>query len=123
MPSAPLASQDCSQDRSQDCPVDLDHLKRMTLGELQVEREVLELFLRQSSRLIDALAGPSAEAGALAHTLKGSAQAIGAFRLADAAAAVEEAARRGSDPAPALAALMEAAAAARSAIERLLRQP
>ena len=115
MPSAPLASKDC--------PLDLDHLRRMTSGDKELEREVLEMFLKQTSRLVAALADRPAEAGTLLHTLKGSARAIGAFRVADAADAMEEAARQGHDTTPALATLTEAAAEARAAIERLLSRP
>jgi len=96
------------------CPVDFDHLTRMTLGEKALEREVLEMFLAQSNRLLDALASLPAETGALAHTLKGSARAIGAFKVADRAAALE-ATGQGGDAA--LAALREAVTEARGAIE------
>src|SRR5215475_15557333 len=98
-------------------PVDLDHLGRMTLGEKDLEREVLQMFLKQTGRLLKALADSPAEAGALSHTLKGSAQAVGAFRVADSAAAVESASRQGSDASQSLAALHEAVAEAQVAIE------
>jgi HPt (histidine-containing phosphotransfer) domain-containing protein len=110
-----------SQSASTDCPVDLDHLKRMTCGELGLEREVLQLFLEQATRLTAALDGLQAETGALSHTLKGSARAIGAFRVADSAAALEEAARLGRDPSAELAAVRAAVAEARAAIQALLR--
>jgi HPt (histidine-containing phosphotransfer) domain-containing protein len=112
MPSSPLAAGLC--------PLDFGHLERMTLGEKALEREVLEMFVAQSSRLLEALAAPPAEAGALAHTLKGSARAIGAFKVADRAAALEEAAGQGSDDAEALVALREAVAEARATIEERL---
>jgi HPt (histidine-containing phosphotransfer) domain-containing protein len=98
-------------------PLDVDHLERMTLGEKALEREVLEMFLAQSSRLMVTLASLPAETAALAHTLKGSARAIGAFDVAERAAALE-AAGQGDDAA--LAALREALAEARSAIEARL---
>ena len=101
-------------------PLDLDHLARMTGGEKALEREVLALFLTQTSGLIDALADKSAEVAALSHTLKGSARAIGAFRVADLAAALEDVARRGSDPSRPLAALCAAVAEARGVIEARL---
>jgi HPt (histidine-containing phosphotransfer) domain-containing protein len=97
-------------------PLDLDHLVRMTGGEEVLEREVLELFLKQSERIVDALAARPAELPTLSHTLNGSARAIGASRVADCAAALEEAARRGGDPARSLAELGEALAEARGAI-------
>lgn len=107
---------------SADCPLDLAHLKSMTHGEAGLEREVLQLFLKQTSHLVAALDTWPAEAGALSHTLKGSARAIGAFRVADRAAALEEASRHGHDPSSALAALHAAVGEAQAAIEALLRR-
>jgi HPt (histidine-containing phosphotransfer) domain-containing protein len=95
-------------------PLDFDHLERMTLGEKALEREVLEMFLAQSSRLMATLASLPVETAALAHTLKGSARAIGAFNVADRAAALEVAGQGGD---AALAALRDAVAEARTAIE------
>jgi HPt (histidine-containing phosphotransfer) domain-containing protein len=113
MPSPPLVPDDG--------PIDIEHLKRMTLGDAGLEREVLAMFAGQAARLIDALAGPPAEAGELAHTLKGSARAIGAFHVADAAEALEDAIRNG-EPSQALAELKQAIAQARSAIDAMLRR-
>jgi HPt (histidine-containing phosphotransfer) domain-containing protein len=112
MPSSPPVSADC--------PVDFDHLKRMTLSEEALEHEVLRMFLKQTGRLLDALACSPAEVLTLAHTLKGSARAIGAFRLADSATALEEIARNGGDLAAPLAALEAAVAEARGAIDARL---
>jgi HPt (histidine-containing phosphotransfer) domain-containing protein len=105
-----------------DCPVDLDHLARMTSGERGLEREVLQLFLTQTSRLVAALDSLPAEAATLSHTLKGSARAIGAFRVADSAAALEEAVLLGRDSSAELAAVHAAVAEAQAAIEALLRR-
>src|SRR5215813_6709319 len=70
-------------------PVDLVHLARMTLGERSLEREVLQLFDRQAAILMSRMqAAPAETLAALAHTLKGSARAIGAVRVARAAEAV-----------------------------------
>jgi HPt (histidine-containing phosphotransfer) domain-containing protein len=102
--------------------VDLDHLKRMTLGDVALEREVLQMFLKQTSSLLTELADASTQTGALSHKLKGSARAVGAFRLAERAAALEHAAREGHDRTEALAALRIAAAEAQAAVEALLRQ-
>lgn len=104
-------------------PVDFDHLERMTLGEAALEREVLEMFVRQSSGLLASLGGLPADTTALAHTLKGSARAIGAFEAAECAAALEDAARRGGDAGAALAALREAMTEACRAIEARLGRP
>jgi HPt (histidine-containing phosphotransfer) domain-containing protein len=100
--------------------LDLDHLERMTFGEKALEREVLEMFVAQSARLLEALATRPAETAALAHTLKGSARAIGAFKVAGCAATLETA-RQGDDAA--LAALRHAVAEARTAIEARIGRP
>ena len=60
----------------------------MTLGERSLEREVLGLFERQAGLLLPRMPRTSAPAvAALAHTLKGSARGIGAWRRGAAAAA------------------------------------
>jgi HPt (histidine-containing phosphotransfer) domain-containing protein len=114
MPSPPLAPDDG--------PIDLEHLRRMTLGDAGLEREVLAMFSAQAVSLIDALATMPADAGALAHTLKGSARAIGAFRVADAAVFLEAAIKNDSDPTLALTELGETIALARTAIDAILRR-
>jgi HPt (histidine-containing phosphotransfer) domain-containing protein len=114
MPSPPLVPDDG--------PIDFDHLKRMTLGDASLEQEVLAMFAAQSTKLIGALAALPADAGALAHTLKGSARAIGAFGVGEAAARLEQALADGSDPSHLLAELAEAIALARTAIEAVLRR-
>ena len=58
----------------------------------------------------------------LAHTLNGSARAIGAFKVAEAAEAFEAALRDGGEPSEALAALQQAVAQARQAIDAVLRR-
>ncbi|QIO37230.2 Hpt domain-containing protein [Bradyrhizobium sp. 1(2017)] len=113
MPSPPLAPVDS--------PLDLDHLSRMTLGDAELEQEVLAMFAEQAVRLIAAIAAVPAEAGALAHKLKGSARGIGAFVVADAAAHLEAAIRTGDDRPHALAALKEAVTETRAAIEAILK--
>ncbi|MBR0874617.1 Hpt domain-containing protein [Bradyrhizobium tropiciagri] len=105
-----------------DGPIDLDHLQRMTLGDAALEREVLAMFATQSARILGELAALPAEAGQHAHTLKGSARAIGAFAVADAAAGLETALSAGSDPSQPLAALGAAIAETRAAIELILRR-
>jgi HPt (histidine-containing phosphotransfer) domain-containing protein len=68
-------------------PVDLVHLSRYTLGDRALEREVLELFCSQSAIYVERLraAASDKEWGEAAHSLKGSARAIGAWRTASAA--------------------------------------
>ncbi len=73
--------------------IDENHLRRMTLGDRSLEREVLEIFARQITLMLKRIAGSDlALAAAAAHTLKGSARGIGAWRVALAAERVEEAA-------------------------------
>jgi len=75
---------------SPDTSIDLAHLARMTLGEASLEHEVLSLFDRQAVMLLARMASePPKVIAALAHTLIGSARGIGAWRVADAAEAVE----------------------------------
>ncbi|GLR85573.1 histidine kinase [Bradyrhizobium iriomotense] len=114
MPSPPLAPLDH--------PLDLDHLARMTLGDAELESEVLAMFAEQSSRLVAAMAALPSDASALAHKLKGSARGIGAFAVADAAAELECAIRTGDNPIRAFAVLKEAVTDAREAIEAILRR-
>ena len=114
MPSPPLAPDDG--------PIDFDHLKRMTLGDAGLEQEVLAMFAAQSASLVGTRATMPTDAPALTHTLKGSARAIGAFRVADAAEGLETAIRDGDDPAEALAGLKHAIAEARATIDAMLRR-
>jgi HPt (histidine-containing phosphotransfer) domain-containing protein len=117
MPSPPLAPDDG--------PIDSGHLERMTLGDAALTREVLAMFSAQAVGLIGNLeraGGLPSDAPALAHTLKGSARAIGAFRVADAAEVVEAAIRNGDDPADAVAGLRDAVTEARAAIDAMLRR-
>src|SRR5271165_917961 len=73
--------------------IDDTHLQRMTLGDRRLEREVLELFVRQTTIMLGRIVGAQpAMAAAAAHTLKGSARGIGAWRVARAAELVENAA-------------------------------
>ena len=70
--------------------IDDDHLSRMTLGDRRLEREVLEIFVRQTVIMIERIAGAEpALAAAAAHTLTGSARGIGAWRVARAAEQLE----------------------------------
>jgi len=73
--------------------IDEDHLGRMTLGDRSLEREVLEIFARQTTLTLSRIAGAKpARAAAAAHTLKGSALGVGAWPGARAAERLEEAA-------------------------------
>lgn len=104
--------------------IDEPHLSRMTMGDRDLEREVLELFLRQSVLMIERIETAERKlAAAAAHTLKGSARGIGAWRVA-AAAEMVEAAVAGADTAQAfddaVVALRSASLEASAAICRRL---
>lgn len=72
-------------------PVDFEHLARYTLDEPELEREVLGLFCSQSVLLLDQLRAAKSDEDwkQAAHSLKGSARAIGAWRMAQAAEQAE----------------------------------
>ncbi|MCA0399597.1 MAG: Hpt domain-containing protein [Proteobacteria bacterium] len=76
---------------SRERPIDLVHLARQTMGDRALEAEILQLFVGQAASVLARLqAAQDARARAdLAHTLKGSARAVGAFRLAAAAQSCE----------------------------------
>jgi HPt (histidine-containing phosphotransfer) domain-containing protein len=72
--------------------IDLVHLARQSLGDQELELELLDMFERQAARIIARLTGSPASPKTmsdLAHTLKGSAAAIGAERVAEKAALLE----------------------------------
>lgn len=109
--------------------IDLVHLSRQTLGDGALEIELLGLFEAQARGFAKRLEAPAALAPAaeakqradIAHTIKGSARAIGAFALADAAQGYEDALRSGAaDPDPALRRLLGALDIARAQATRLL---
>ncbi len=112
VPSPPLAPDDG--------PIDMVHLTRMTLGDAGLARNVLATFLKQTTQLLASLATKPPDTAALAHTLKGSARAIGAFRVAASASALEAAMRHGGDTSQMLEALDGAVAEARASIAAIL---
>lgn len=104
-------------------PIDLEHLFRMTLGDHALEREVLQLFDRQTMLLMEKIESSQAACiAAFAHTLKGSARGIGAWQVARAADTLEIAAQSGSgDLSGGIRALAAAVLDARAVISDLLR--
>ncbi|RCS25272.1 histidine kinase [Phyllobacterium salinisoli] len=78
----------CTPSRSR--PIDLVHLARQTLGDRALEAEVLALFSRQAGGVASRIGQVTGkERGLLAHSLKGSARSIGAFRVAELAEKIE----------------------------------
>lgn len=103
-------------------PVDLVHLARQTFGNKDLETEVLLLFLRQSALMMQRFETGADARGwrETAHTVRGSALGIGAWKVADAARAVETMPLPPTDPA-ARAALAELARAVEDA-NRYIRE-
>lgn len=106
-------------------PVDLTHLRRYTLGDRQLELEVLGLFAGELPKTLAALrrAANDKDWYMAAHTLKGSARAVGAWRLARAAQVAEHHPRT-SDPdacSKALASVEAAVAEVDGYIRQLIR--
>lgn len=72
-------------------PVDMAHLARQTMDDRALEQEVLALFVQQALSVRDKILDADAkERVLLAHSLKGSARGIGAFAVAECAAAIEK---------------------------------
>ena len=80
-------------------PVDFTYLRRFTFGNRELEREVLYLFAQHAPIYIERLRSADAVKAwyDAAHTIKGSARAVGAWRLARAAEAAEKL-KFGADP-------------------------
>jgi HPt (histidine-containing phosphotransfer) domain-containing protein len=89
--SAKLASEAPAPIPSSD-PIDRDHLARYTLGSPTLEREIMGLFLAQLPLSIEQLrfAATDREWQIAAHTIKGSARSVGAWRVARLALEAEQ---------------------------------
>lgn len=72
-------------------PIDHRHLQRYTLGNQALEIEVLHLFADQAPLTLADLVGAMSDKAwhMAAHTLKGSARAVGAWAIAQVAEAAE----------------------------------
>lgn len=72
-------------------PIDFLHLSKFTLGNRDLEREVLELFTAHAPQYLDQMraATGSSDWHEAVHTLKGSAAAVGAWHVAELAARAE----------------------------------
>jgi HPt (histidine-containing phosphotransfer) domain-containing protein len=77
--------------RTSSRPVDLVQLSRYTLGDRALEREILDLFRTQSKIYVERLRAAVSEKEwqDAAHSLKGSAKAVGAWRVAACAEGAE----------------------------------
>lgn len=74
-----------------DVLIDFDHLALMTLNDFALERDVLALFNQQAVAIVSRMhRAKVAELQALAHTLKGSALGVGAWRIAHLTEALEQ---------------------------------
>lgn len=73
-------------------PIDRTHLARYSLGSMKLEREILGLFLAQLPLSIEQLrfAATDREWQIAAHTIKGSARAVGAWQVAKLAVDAEQ---------------------------------
>jgi len=88
--------------------LDLDHLSAMTMGDVAVATEVLEIFKGQAAtwgQMLDSSA-PRTHWADAAHTLKGAALGIGARPLAEICGRAEALGRGDEDVSEAAAAVM-----------------
>jgi HPt (histidine-containing phosphotransfer) domain-containing protein len=106
--------------------IDLVHLARQTDGDDALEAELLAMFDRQAAKIIMKLSAseaPPRERADIAHKLRGSATAIGAWRVAKSAQdyenACESATHGGLEPSASLAALISSVEEARAVIAAL----
>ena len=81
-------------------PVDLVHLARQSLGDRELELEILSMFRSQSQLYIGRLthATTADERKMAAHTILGSARGIGAWRVAEEAEKLQALAGHASNP-------------------------
>ena len=71
-------------------PIDLTHLSKQTMGDRDLERDVLGLFAEQAQTVRKQIGKAEIkERLFLAHALKGSARGVGAFAIAECACAIE----------------------------------
>ncbi len=71
-------------------PIDLEHLRRQTMSDDALLREVLELFVNHTRKLVaDMRAADTGQRRVMSHTLRGAASGVGAFALAEHAALME----------------------------------
>ena len=78
-------------ERRHDAPIDWAHLSRYTMNDKALEQEVLGLFAMEAPRYLAQLQSAASHKAWIeaAHTLKGSARAVGAWAIAECAQAAE----------------------------------
>ena len=122
-PNTPERSTRSSAAPAQAEPViDLVHLARATDGDESLEVELMAMFDRQSEKLVGRVKMtdlPRRARADVAHRLRGSALAIGAFAVARAAEALEATLEGEGEPQADIAVLAQAVAAARATIAEL----
>jgi HPt (histidine-containing phosphotransfer) domain-containing protein len=100
--------------------LDIEHLTAQAMDDADLAREVLEMFLDQSADMLRVVreAAGAADRRNAAHRLKGSARAVGAFRVAAASEALEFLPEDADEPSllDRIAALHASVAEVRSAI-------
>ena len=101
--------------------IDRVHLSRMTMDDRKLEHEVLTLFSKQILNLMPRIARRDEDVRRLVHTVKGSAQGIGAFALVEAAICLEQALIEDCDFERAFDDLVHAASEAQAVIEQILQ--
>lgn len=89
---SPVGSEHTQQQPRLAAPINHEHLAKYTLGDRDLEREILQLFVDQLPTLMDQLQAAAGEDDwyMAAHSLKGSARAVGADELGDLAAQAED---------------------------------
>lgn len=91
LPEPPPGQIPASARPSRSRPIDLVHLAGQTLGDRELEREVLGLMSSQVEQCAARIeAATDRERSRLAHALKGAARNVGAFALADRAQVTED---------------------------------
>jgi HPt (histidine-containing phosphotransfer) domain-containing protein len=76
-------------------PVDLIHLSSQTFGDRILQNEIISIFLSQANAYLEGVSSADETyAARAAHSLKGAARAIGAFRLAEIAEQCEASSTR-----------------------------
>jgi len=81
----------CSESGTQK-PVDLVHLSRLTMGDRNLELDLLKMFSAQINQYQESLkaCNDAVQTKRAVHTIKGAARSIGAMRLSEIAESAEE---------------------------------